>query len=674
MNLEEAVNQWKADQALYHTVIHGDAATTVATESGAVPSVAKAIADLSATITAAFSSGFVARAANAAARNTLGPTQIGQLLIQLDTHDLYYATGVTVGAWALHPVQSALAAATAASASAAAVQASLNAKVDRQDIIGGAWTAAVFTTQNVEAARTFAQNYPDAHTHELAVVNGNFGMTPRLSNRRCTGLVNGIANRTQLFNTSRGMTTIGSLGAFFGNPKVMRLWGFQTHIGVLGIGNTSWNNGAPRAEQMLAAYQSDRQVPNFQPSGILTTAGQVEFATFQDTVTMVRTADGYVLTAGEGTGAGRVLIGAGVSKNQATFCPLYFPYGGSNRPIRMFDAHNMRNQSVNAAAIFVDDQEGVWITTTNPLGSTYGAGITGRQDIPKRLNEFYPGWNGKVVRKVRVDCSTGIYILFTDGSLWAGGGSNSTGLLGTGNTANIGTLIQVASGVSDFDISGSNYGSMNLFILQGTTLKGAGYNYHGQLGSGSSTSSSTFLTIAADVNLIRLGGNEYTLLFYRKANGDWFATGRNYNGSFGNGGRTDINVNPIAISQLRTLCENFGFADLVIATSNNGSFLDASCLLCQNGTAYVCGTNYEYLGTGVTTDYLLSWTQVVYAPLDKWEKLVEVAPTCSPSNGPSFIYRTNYGRLLMAGVTSYSFHGVAQNSDNNYPTLRELTV
>ena len=49
--LSSAVNSAEADSSLFHNIVHGNDTTVVSTEGGQVPSVAKAIKDICATIT-----------------------------------------------------------------------------------------------------------------------------------------------------------------------------------------------------------------------------------------------------------------------------------------------------------------------------------------------------------------------------------------------------------------------------------------------------------------------------------------------------------------------------------------------------------------------------------------------------------------------------------------------
>src|SRR5687768_10538304 len=92
--IQAAIDLLETDTELLHDIVHGPssgAGSTVATESGAVPTVAKCIADIAVAIITGYAAGFVAVAANAAARALVTPAQLSQLLIQTDTKAIYYS-------------------------------------------------------------------------------------------------------------------------------------------------------------------------------------------------------------------------------------------------------------------------------------------------------------------------------------------------------------------------------------------------------------------------------------------------------------------------------------------------------------------------------------------------------------------------------------------------------
>jgi hypothetical protein len=99
--IELAVAQVTTDSGKLHSIVHGGPTVVVVTEGGNVPSVAKAIADIAETIQEGYEAGFVAVAANEAARAALAPAQVGQLLLQLDTGILYKGTALTAGSWSV---------------------------------------------------------------------------------------------------------------------------------------------------------------------------------------------------------------------------------------------------------------------------------------------------------------------------------------------------------------------------------------------------------------------------------------------------------------------------------------------------------------------------------------------------------------------------------------------
>ena len=122
--------------------------------------------------------------------------------------------------------------------------------------------------------------------------------------------------------------------------------------------------------------------------------------------------------------------------------------------------------------------------------------------------------------------------LRADGSLWAWG-SNTTGQLGLGDTANRSSPVQVSSTSDWVAVSAGDRHSMAL--KTNGTLWGFGYNEGGQLGLGHTADSSTpqqEMTNATDWVAVSAGGDN-TLA--RKADGTLWAWGTNGNGELGLG-------------------------------------------------------------------------------------------------------------------------------------------
>lgn len=649
--IQDTVTQLTTDSGLLHAIIHGPANATVNTENGPVPTVAKVIADISASIQQGFTAGFVAVVANAAARGLKAPTQIGQLLIQLDTKQIFYASSTAVGGWTIHPVQSAVADAAAALAAVATLTAALAGKMDVATYTGGG-NGVVETAASLQAVKLFAQQNPNAALRYYGVQNGQPGLFLAPSaGQTATLLVNGHlheveAHRPQsLHNTSRNDTHSQGF-ALLGRPKQVFSWGYEYIAGTLGSGFASYT-GKP--QKGIFQQQSDRPLPGLDLSLLYTTEGQVDVLKHNWNTTQVLTRNGLIFSAGTGLSQ----LGAGVSKTQRTFQPIYFNDGGVNRPIKTFDL--AAQWSASFVGVYADTLNQVWILTNNPMSADYNSNIVGAVNTPAKISSNIPGFADKVVKKVRCDVTGGIFVLFTNGELWGGGGYNYTGYLGVGSTANVLNLIQLATNVASFEVTGADVYTLGLFLLQTDgTLRGAGYNGYGQLGRGNTTNSPNFVTLDTNVDIVRLGGQGDVTVYWHTTTGDlWKATGLGADGNYGLGVVAPTTRVPIELPQLKTLLAANG--GLVSLTVGGWSTNRNACVITGNGKAFACGCNSEgALGVGDTTNRL-SWTEVLWAKDSADETLIDAAAVFANNGIPTFQWLTSKGRILMAGNAANGF-------------------
>lgn len=656
MTVQEAIALISADATLYNQIVHGPAfgaGSTVDLGDVEVPTVAKAISDLTAAIIAGNANGYVATCADAAARALLVPEQANQLLIQADTKAIYYANSTAMGDWVFHPVQNAADDAAAAVAAVATLTAALANKMDTATYTG-AGVGVVRTAQRLEAVVTFIAANATSSQHAIVVENGAMVVTPLLQNNRCVDLVDGADYHTDLANTTRRNFGRGTNFAFMNSPRRLASWGQQVYAGVLGSGIVGTHSFHPRP--IIAEQQADRELPDFDPQALYTSAGQVVQVISQGAVTVARTADGIVLVSGAAGQGVKAIFGSGVDKSQHVMQPIYFNLGGVNKPIRLMDVQDSTTGS-NGTAVFVDESENVWLLTNNPQNAGYGNGLAGAQNTPVKLNAGFPAWEGKIVQKLRCDCTGNIYILFTDGALWAGGGANATGQLGTGGTGTIPNLLQIATGVSDFDVSGQEASStLALWILEGTTFKGAGYNANGQLGqvSGPLANKTSFVTVGEDIDKVVIGGTDNVTVFYRDTLGTWRGLGRNTDGIFGEGASATNNNVPVVLTNLTNLiADNDGLVSLVISGYNGKH---SACVVCTNGKAYAAGNNTDGVLANGTTTATNTWKEVRWSPREQTgEKIADVCSALTPNSGPAFTWRTSHGRVLQAGPANYGF-------------------
>lgn len=670
MTITEAIALINADTNLHHAIVHGPASGTGSTVdlggSITVPTIAKAISDLTAAIIAGNANGYVAVCANAAARALLVPEQVNQLLIQADTKAIYYASSTSMGAWVFHPVQDAANDAATAVAAVASLTSSLAGKMSGTDYVGGSATGVVRTTERWKLVLDFLTDNAHSSPHTLVVENGTTAIRPLLQNHRAVDIVDGENYHTAIANTSRRCFGVGTNFAFVGSPRRLVSWGAQTKGGILAsgiVGSQSFH-----ARSTIAVQQPDRELPDFDPDTLYTDEGQVVQVISQGAVTVARTADGLILVAGANASGVKAIFGSGVDKLQSVFMPIYFNNSGSNQPIVAMDVQDSTIGTTNATAVFADNLDNVWLLTNNPSNAGYGNSLSGAINTPVKLNPGFGSWAGKLVQKIRCDCTGNIYVLFTDGTLWAGGGSNATGHLGTGSTGAVLNPIQIETDVDDFEVSGQEAGTtLSLWILRGTTLLGAGYNANGQLGqsSGPTANKTSFVTVDTDVEFVRLGGTDNVTVIYRKEDGSYWGLGRNTDGQFGTGATATINSAPVELVDLRALVEaNDDLLDLCVS-GFNGKI--AVCALCNNGKAFTAGNNTDGVLANGTTAATHTWKQVLWSPREQTgEKLVDVCSAFGPSSGPAFTWRTSHGRILQAGPADKGFStGVTPPSTYN---------
>lgn len=107
--IEQAIATQVALTALFYAFIHGTNISSIVTDNGNVPSVAKLVADIQAQIVGGYNAGYVVNVANTAGRTAAVPGLVGQFLFQRDTMAIYYANGLAAGNWASHPINAAIA-------------------------------------------------------------------------------------------------------------------------------------------------------------------------------------------------------------------------------------------------------------------------------------------------------------------------------------------------------------------------------------------------------------------------------------------------------------------------------------------------------------------------------------------------------------------------------------
>ena len=167
-------------------------------------------------------------------------------------------------------------------------------------------------------------------------------------------------------------------------------------------------------------------------------------------------------------------------------------------------------------------------------------------------------------------------------------GLNSDGQLGTGTTTNSTTPVALAGTLSSgvTAIAGGAYHSL---AVRNGGVYAWGFNYYGQLGTGTTTNSTTPVALAGNLSsgVTAIAGGAYHSLAVR--NGGVYAWGLNNNGQLGTGTTTN-STTPVALA---------GTLSSGVTAIAGG---DQHSLAVRNGGVYAWGYNGNgQLGTGTTT-------------------------------------------------------------------------
>ena len=249
------------------------------------------------------------------------------------------------------------------------------------------------------------------------------------------------------------------------------------------------------------------------------------------------------------------------------------------------------NYNQTAVALTTDGH--IYTSGENGHG-TRGDGTTGNGSADKyqRYNRVVQG-GANLYKFVKIKAAAGasahsVYALTDNGDL-LGWGYNAHGQLANGTTTSTGTPYLMASGVEDFWCGGGSHGMV--FIRKADGLHACGYNGYGQLGDGTTTTQKSFkkITLSGTVDKVFTCGYHSPLSTYvRTTDGRLFASGYNAYGQLGLGDFTNRNRFeqldlPCYPSQVRSMTDMYG--------NGQGNLLVAD----PAGDLHACGTAAHHL-------------------------------------------------------------------------------
>ncbi len=662
--IQAAIDTLEALVAKHYTIIHGDTTDVISTDNGDVPCVAKKMNDIGATIIGGFDEGYLIVVENDAGRAAAQAGQIAQMLWQKDTAKLYIASSLTVGDFALHPLQTSISAPEAAVAALADVVAAIEA-----------WRALVDSNDDGVVSQALAIKAVEdsaAPAADRVVVYGKgptgAGAAKTLVTPRYYELFAslGTGTPTALDNPySRSM--MNGMGFGVGASGRMMAWGNQTVAGVFGRGTASTG---PHIIQP-AALQNNviRPLPTFSPL-----SRKVVKVITGTRCSHVLLDDGTICAAGPATTGIWDIYGSNSATAQNTLQAIYFNASSANKPMVDFDACSPSHASYAYGSLIAIDTDGaVWIMTANPNAIGYSNSLTTAQKTPLNISAGVSGWTGKTATKVRCTGFGGFIVLMSDNTLWAASGVNPSGFLGLGSTSTLSNFTQIATGVNDFEFAG-NYEDpyFQLFILQGSTLKGAGYNGYGTMGQGDTVNKTSFVTISTDIAKVRLGGEYPVSLIAQKTNGTMWGVGFNTTGALGTGGTSSVTTLTSLAALDALVTAHTSAVDWCISGFGASN---SSAIVMSSGRGFATGANdLGQLGVGDFTDRS-AWTEVLWSPIAAGEKLIAVQPFLANARG-HFRWLTDMGRILVSGYDSDFGHtsGIPGTLNMNQSTLTPIRL
>ncbi len=346
--------------------------------------------------------------------------------------------------------------------------------------------------------------------------------------------------------------------------------------------------------------------------------------------TMILKDDGTLWATGRGTLG---MLGTGDSEHVST--PVEILVGGTSGGVAAVSS------GVYHTMILKDDGT-LWATGRNDAGQL-GTGDT--TDVSTPVEILVDGVSGSVAAVAAGGSHT--IILKTDGTLWVTG-NNNYGELGTGDTTGVNTPVEISVGDST-SVEAIAAGVEHTFILKTDgSLWVTGRNNYGQLGTGDTVDITTPVEIivggpSVGVAAVSAGLNHTMIL---KTDGTLWATGRNTNGQLGTGDTIDVDT-PVEVL-------TGGISGSVASVAAGGSL---TAILKTDGTLWMAGAYAGTYGNSSST------------PLEVTGESVSGGVDTISSGGSHVLIVTTDGALWAKGTNGYGQLGTGDTSVAYTPVL-----
>jgi len=604
--------------------------------------------------------------ADAAERNAHVPLSVGALALQQDTSTYYISTALTAGAYIPFLDYNSLANKPVLGTSAA-----LNAGTNIGNVVtvgsGGKIPSSVIPTSITAGSNvTFA----DAAARLAAVPNAIDELGTQIDTQVqyiSTGINAGdweiydsdqvnfgqsIEPNTKCVDWMRRGRGIGN--AHFIKDGIAYYWGRHENLGHLPFHIVGSYTDAlrspilPRDEKVSAIHMQHHDY-----GYILTDSGNV----------YAHTRDAADIGHAAGTD--------GVSAARYTEL-MTFDSGAGNIAIKYIDSSNYIEAATDVmCTVFVDVNNDVWIVTDNEGNNTYNVSLpSSGTTAPTKLTFFNAN-----VAKARCTHDA-VFVLTSAGDLY-GCGDNTTGVLNQGNTTTQVDFVLIDQNVDDFEIvGGGSSGNISLVILRTSgQLVAVGGNQSGWMGIGSTANQSSLEVLNNNIVRVWAAGNGNKALIYENTAGEYYASGDNSNGIFGDGTTTSV-TSEIRLTALEAIdAQNEGVKKIVLTAFNNNS-PEMIGILCNNGKYFSAGRNDE----GQQGHALLSTSAIADErrpeAMAEGEVITDIAPFTASNTTTTghILLKSNYQNIYATGSDDFGFSGVTNNDRGNRSQFKKINM